>query len=285
MTNTDIAERGHNSPPDYAKQVTDRMAQEYAELANTVTNRLADARETVPESVETDADLKIVTDAVVNMRDLTKRVLTIHQAEKEPYLRSGQGVDNFFFAMRDRLDKASQIIGERGNVYNRRKVAEERARREREAAEAARIAREAQEAKDKAAREAVELAEAAARARKPENIERLETAAVDKTLEAQNLQIDTMMAADAASLAHNATLVKSADIARQRFDTGHMSTMKQVGYVEITDTTKLDLETLRPFFTEKELLRVLKAWAKTTGHKRQMAGATIEMRDDTEYRG
>ena len=56
-------------------------------------------------------------------------------------------------------------------------------------------------------------------------------------------------------------------------------------YVEILDASKLDLDKLRPYLPQEALLKALRAWARITEHKQPMAGAIIEMRADTVYRG
>jgi hypothetical protein len=72
-----------------------------------------------------------------------------------------------------------------------------------------------------------------------------------------------------------------AEMVRERFDSGVLNTMAQVGYVELVDRDKLDMNKLRPYFKDSELLRALTQYAKATAHKKPMDGAIIEMRADT----
>lgn len=275
---------GHNQPPDWAQMTVDRLSEEYADTSRQISAMLEDARQSVPAEVTNEDQLKIVTTTVVTMRDQRNKVIAFHKREKEPYLRQGQGADTFFFAMRDRLDKAMDVIGRRGNEYNLRKEAEERQRRIREAEEAAAKARAEQAERDRLQRETEEAERAAARARKPENIERLEQVAEKTGILHAVKEVDAMIAAQEADDARIAAAAPAADLVRTRFDTGHMATGKQVPFVEIVDAGELDLEKLRPYLKEDELLRALKAWAKVTGYKQKMAGAVVELRTGTVYR-
>jgi uncharacterized membrane protein YqiK len=274
---------GHNIP-DFQKQESDRLAVDYVDLSTSVTEILDKARSEVPDEVTTDEELAIVNRTVVDMRDLTNRALTIHKSEKEPHLRRGQAGDQFFFGFRDRLKKAMDVIGGRGDAYNQKKIADERAKRERERLEAERVAREAREKLEAEQRAAQEAADRAARARKPENVEAHQAAADQHAAAAAGAREEFGAANAAAQDAAAAAVAKPADIARQRTEDGYMSTVKQVGYVEIVDAMKLDMATLWPFLKEDAILSALKSWAKTTNHKRKMEGAIVEMRNATVYR-
>lgn len=274
---------GGNAPPDWAQIITDKMALEYSEIAAEALVLLDRARE-MPITVTTEEELAAITKLVVEMRDLRMRAIAFHKKEKEYWLRSGEGVDNYFFGIRDRMIKGSDIIGERGNVYNRAKVAEAR-----RIAEAARVKAEQEAAaaraivlaEENAAREAQAKAD---RARNAEKIEQHEEAAKAHEVSAAEAAADLSVAVDQMRDAQHVAGQKAADIARVRFDNGTMSTMKQVGYEEIVDREQLDLKALLPFIDDKTLLKALKSWAKITGWKKPMAGAIVEMRDATVYR-
>jgi hypothetical protein len=278
-----IAERGHNQPPDYAQEITDRMARDYAELEKSAADLLAEAR-TLPEEVDDEASLKTFSDVVVRMRDTVGRAEGVRIAEKEPFLRGGQAVDGFFNSMKTRLEKGMLALTKRVNVYQQRKLAEERERRRLEAEALAREAREKQEAEAKAAREAEEKRLAADRARKPEQAAAKSAAAIAAEQAASDAAVEASLAADRAQEAHINTLHKPAEMTRSQFDDGRLVTMRQVGYVEIVDKMKLDWATLAPFVKEEHALQALKAWAKTNSFRRPMDGAIIEMRDDTVIR-
>lgn len=287
MTMSDANPRavaGDNQAPAYAQRVTDQMRSDYAEFERNVAAILEKARTTIPAEVASDDELALVTKAVVDMRDTKGRAIAFHKKEKEPFLRGGEAVDQFFFGFRDRLDKAMKVIGGRGDAYNQKKLAAERLRREAEAREAARLAREAQERLEAEQRAAREAEERAARARKPENIDAHTAVADQHAANAAGAKQEFSAAVAEAQDAATAAAAKAADIARQRTEDGYLSTMKQVPYVEIVDASKLDKDLLWPFMREDAILSALKAYAKTTNHKRKMDGAIIEMRDSTVYR-
>jgi hypothetical protein len=278
-----LSTRGHNQPPDYAQEVTDRMAADYAEMSATVTAQLGAARD-LPATVDGEEQLRIFSDQIVAMRDTAARAEATRKAEKEPYLRAGQAVDGFFSTLVERLNGGVKVLSKRVNDYQQKKLAEERQRRQ---VEADRLAREAAAKKaeeDRLAREAEDRRLAAERARNPEKIEEKSAIADMAEQAASTASIDAAIAAEQAEAAHIDTLRKPSDMARSRFDAGRLVTMKQVGYVEILDKMKLDAETLWPFVKEEHALQALKAWAKTTSHKRQMDGAVVEMRDETVVR-
>ena len=280
---TNLAERGHNQPPDYAQEVTDRMARDYAEMATNVTAILNEARD-MPATVDGEEQLRRFSEVVVRMRDTSARVETTRKSEKEPYLRAGQAVDGFFNSLVERLDKGMKVLSKRVNDYQQHKLAEERERRRIEAEATARAEREQREAAAKALREAEEARLAAERARKPESIEQKGAVADLAESTASSAAIAAQEAAAAAEAAHIETLRKPSEIVRSRFDEGRLVTMKQVGYAEILDKMALDPVALWPFIKEEAALQALKAWAKTNGFKRPMNGAIVEMRDDTVIR-
>src|SRR5882762_7190816 len=144
---------GSNEAPDYAQQVTDRIAAEYAEVTTTLDTLLAEARE-MPKEVKSDADALMLGALIKRLRDLDNRCESIRGLEGEPYLRGKNAVDSFFFTMRDKIGRrnkndrksaagATDILQARINSYQEQRLAEETARREAEARETARIAREA----------------------------------------------------------------------------------------------------------------------------------------------
>lgn len=274
------AKPGHNNPPNFALIVTEQMTVDYAHLMSSTADMLKNAQN-LPKTVESPQDSEKVSLAIKELRDTSARAEAARVKEKEEYLRKGNAVDQFFKGLMDRLDKGADILHARVHAYNeKRRLAEEQRRREefertqREAREAAqRFAAEQQAARDAEA--------AAARARKSENIEAHQQVAEQHHVEAESARIDTLMAAAAADEARIATLQKPAEMVRERFDSGVLNTMAQVGYVELVDRDKLDMNKLRPYFKDAELLRAITQYAKATGHKKPMDGAIIEMRADT----
>jgi hypothetical protein len=284
---------GSNEAPDFAKEVTDRIASEYIGLSNTL-DELINEIPKLPEKVTSDADALMVGALIKRMRDLDSRVESVRTLEKEPYLRGGNAVDSFFNAMRDIIGKRNKndrkakdgytdILQYRINDYQNQKLAEERARREAEAAIAKRAAWEAEQ---KARVEAIAAEEArlkAERARKAENIaanQALADAQAAAAAIAKQKADDALQAAEDARLA---TFAKPSDMARVRGNAeaggGVTLTVAQEAYAMVEDRTQLSWSLIAPFFTDAEVEKALRAWARTTGHRIQMPGAAIGFRN------
>jgi hypothetical protein len=277
------ARSGSNEAPDYAQEITDRMARDYAELEKSAADLLIEAR-ALPEEVDDEATLKRFSDVVVRMRDTTGRAEGVRVAEKESFLRGGQAVDGFFNTIKARIEKGMGVLTKRVNAYQQRKLAEERERRRLEAEALVRFECAKREAEARLVREAEEKRRAAERARKPEQVEAKSAAAVAAEQAASDATVAAQLAADRAEAAHIDTLRKPSEMTRSRFDDGRLVTMKQVGYAEILDKMALDPVALWPFIKEEHALQALKAWAKTNSFKRPMAGAVIELRDESVIR-
>ena len=272
--------------PDFAKTETDRLALDYDPLATSVAQLLAQAKAEIPAEVADDEGLAIVNRFVVKLRDMRGSVVAQHKPEKEPHLRRGEAVDQFFFGMRDRLLKAEKVTAARGDAYNQKRLADERRRREEERLRVEREAREAQRKLDEQARIAREAEEKARRARNAENIAAHQKVADEAKANVAGLKEEAVNASAQAQDAAAAALAKPAELTRHRTEDGLLSTMREKPHVEIVDVMKLcdSARLLWPFFKEEEILRALKKYAATTNHKRPVEGAIIEMRASTEYR-
>lgn len=284
---------GSNESPDYAKQVADRLASEYVGLSNTLADLLARARE-MPKAVDSDETAVTFGALIKNLRDLDSRAEGVRVLEKEPYLRGGNAVDDFFNSMRDKIGRrvktdrkspagAIDILQSRIDVYQEQKLAEERARREAEERAAREAAAKAAQEAARIAQEAAEKAAAAERARKAENqaARAAEAAALEEKASIARTQAE--QAAEKAEDARIATLAKPADLTRVRGTTtagaGVTLTTKQEPFALVTDRYKLDMAKLLPFFTDAEIEKALRGWAKTTGHREKMEGAEIGFRN------
>lgn len=274
---------GHNDAPISAQSVTAAMARDYAALSQATSGLLLEAK-ALPEMISDEAGLGAVSAVIVKIRDKAKFANATREKEKEPYLRGGQAVDAFFKDIIDRLDKTNTILGRRVNAFQQAKLAEERARREREAAEARMVAEAAARRLADQQRQQREAEEAAARARKQENIDAHLEQAADHAEMASAAAKTTTVALNEAAAAEAALNVKPAELTRSRFEEGTVVTMKQVGYVELVDSSKLDIAVLRPFIKDEHLLIALRAWAKINGYKKPMDGAIVEMRDEAVIR-
>ena len=286
-----MSEIGHNVAPDYAETIAARLQQDYAELVKGATALLEEARN-LPKEIHSDEEMGPHATLIERMRDTAARIESFRVVEKEPHMRAAQGVDQFFFSLFERLSRrvktgkpgAADILQARVNDYMQRKLDAER--RARAAAEAA--ARAAEESlrkeREDAARKAAEAQAAAERARKAENIKAHELRAAEEAAKAAQLAAEQARAAQASDDARIDTLAKPADMVRTRLEGGPMVTMRQVPVVVVEDVTLLNKELLWPFIKEEHLLMALKAWAKASGHKRPMDGATIKMVDEAVVR-
>ena len=246
----------------------------------------------MPSEINSDEEMGPFATLIERMRDTTSRIKAYHTTEKEPHLRAGQAVDQFFFgwyeklSRRNKTDKAgaADVLQARVNDWMQRKLAAERAARQ--AAEAAaRAAEDAlRAAQQEAARKALEAAAAADRARKAENIAAHQRQALEEAAKAAQLASEQAQAAQLADDARIDTLAKPADMVRTRLDNGPMVTMKQVPVVVLEDAALVDMEALRPYFTEEAILKASKQWAKVTGYKKQMPGLTVKMVDEAVVR-
>jgi hypothetical protein len=287
-----------NEGVDYAQQVTDRLADEYRHFQTTLEDLHNEIRH-MPAIVNNDQDVLLIGSLIKRMRDFDSRVEAVRVLEKEPYLRGGNAVDSFFLSIRDQIGKRnkSDRKAKNGmtddlmaliNVYQDKKIAEERARmlaeqeKARKAAEAAAAAQRAAEAKQREAEAAI------ARARSEESRKAREAEAARAAEAAAQAEIERQRQAEAAEDARLASLAKPSDIARVRGSAaggaGVTATVGQVPYAELVDRNKLDLNVLRPFFTDEALEKALKAWARTTGHRVMMDGAAIGFRNKGSIR-
>jgi type II secretory ATPase GspE/PulE/Tfp pilus assembly ATPase PilB-like protein len=294
MSNTDQNPRaviGDNKAPNYAQQITKALERDYAESVDALAKLLDEAR-AAPAQVDDDEQMGVLARLVKRFRDTTSRLEAFRVAEKEPHFRAGQAVDGFFnsliekCARRDRKAKpgAADILQGRIDDYQQRKLAAEQERRRLEAEKAAREAREKAAAEEKARREAEEARLAAERARKPET-KAEKASAAEQAQAAATAAISASAAAEAkAEDAYVETLARPADIVRTRVDEGPLVTMQQVGYAEIEDDTKLDMAKLWPFISIDAKEKALRAWAKSTGYRQQMAGAAIGHRNKSAVR-
>lgn len=276
---------GSNQAPAYAERVTDQMARDYEALTQGVTTLLEEARGK-PVEVTTDAEALDVGSLIKRLRDADERAEAYRKAEGEPHLRAKNAVDQFFFAIRDKLGRrnkndrsakpgAIDILQARVSAFLERKRIEEQARRDREAAEQARVARE-KAAEEEKAKEAAEIARLAAeRARAPAKVEEKAAIAEKAEEQASVASAEATIAAERAQEAHIATLAKPAEMARTRGDDGVLLTLAKESYAIMVDRSLLDMAKLAPFFTDAEVEKALRAWAKNTDFNQPMAGAEI----------
>lgn len=273
---------GDNRSVDWARTVADQLKRDYPHISATVEALLAEGRALYAEPVTEENKGRYVA-LIKRIRDEAAKIDAYHTAEKEPHLRSGQAVDQFFLGFiealkkRDRKAKpgAADHLQDRLDDYVNEQIERERAERERARIEAERVAREAREKAEREQRAADEARAAAERARKPEHIEAKTDAAEQQEAKADLAVVHANIASDDLHDATTAAAAKGADIVRTRLDEGAMLTARQEGYADIINDADLDKTLLWPFIKAEEKERALRAWAKTSGFKVQMAGARI----------
>lgn len=275
-----------NEQPDYAGEVISRLSQDYANLKASVADVLSRLR-ALPASIDDEQVLAEYATVITEGRDLKKRLEVYHDAEKAPYLRGGQGCDQFFFGEIDRLGRRTpkgaagglDVADARVDDFMQRKLRAEREKREAAEREERRKAEEIRQREEAARRAEAEAALKASRARNAENIAAHQKMAADQALLAEQERRAREIADQQAEDARIDTLATAADMTRTRLDSGALATMGTVGFVQILDAAKLDMAALWPHLKEEHILLALKAWAKTKGHKTPMAGAVIELRN------
>jgi flagellar biosynthesis GTPase FlhF len=248
--------------------------------------------EALPAVIENDAEMGSFAVTIKELRDTAARAEAFRVAEKEPHYRAAQAVDAFFAPLRDRCARpdrrakpgAADVLQERLDAYNQRKLQEEMARRRREAEEQERIAREARERAERERAAAEEARRAAERARKPETVEQKSAEATERERAADSSLIEADRAMADAETAGIATLAKASDIVRTRVEGGPLVTMAQEGYAEVVDSSALDRDALWPYISENEKEKAVRLWAKNTGFRQQMAGAKIGKRNKSVVR-
>lgn len=291
---------GSNKPPisevlamflldeNFSQTIADHLKEKYAPFFADMEKLLGEAR-ALPRPISTPEDRAKYPPIIKRIRDLKGKFESFHGQEKEPFLRGGQGVDQTMFGAIDKLARraknnkpgAGDILGAELTDYDNRVLAEEQERRAEEARKAAAAARAADAARLAAEQEAAELAAAAERARKPETREVKQEAAEQAAQAVSAAKVEQTVAFQQAETAYIETLVKPADIMRDRGEDGTMSTMAQETYAEVDDYEKLDGALLWPFVGAKEKEKALRAWAKTTDFRKPMAGARVGRRNKT----
>lgn len=285
---------GHNAEAAGMLRPADDLAlyfeSRYQDRQNEVSDLLAniggrtEGIEGAPAKIEDEAGNGIIAAYMEKLRTSTKIIEALRVNEKAPYLKAERFIDQYFNGMLDRLEKTQTILQARGNDYTTRKAQAERLRLAREAQEAAEKARKEAAVAAQAAADAAELEAKANRARKPENVEKLEQQTAEKIAEADVLAAQALAARDNAAAAATQAAASTADLTRTRFGTGHMATGKQVGYVEITDLEKIDLNKLRPYLKVAVIQAALNALAEQHDFNIKIEGANVGKRDAAVYR-
>lgn len=281
---------GGNQAPDYAQLETERLAKDYVGLTDSLADLKAEA-EAFPRGVNDDAEALARGAVIKKLRDLDSRAEGVRVLEKEPHLRRGNAVDAFFGVIRDQIGRRVRtakpglidMLQCDINEYQERKIAAERARQEAERREAERLAREAAAKAAREAQAAEEARQKAERARLEETRARAGALADAREREAADRAREAAALAERAEEARLASLQPVAEIARVRGSdqsgAGVTLTMAREPFAQLVDRNKVNMEMLRPYFTDAEIEKALRGWAKATGHRVAMEGAEIGHRN------
>ena len=273
---------------DFAKVEVERLKNEYGYVQESAL-RLIEQAKAITVIADNDDKSKVI-GLIKLLRDEAKRSTGLHEIEKAPHFRRGQGVDQFFFGIVDRLwkrdKKGNDGEGDRLNklltAYDVRQLAIEEEKRKAAALEAARIAQAAEAERLRKEQEAEAARLAAERARKPDTTAAKAAIAAAAEEAAMAARVEQTAAAAAAEEAYMATLAAPADIMRTRAADGSLATMAKEKFVEITDRNTLDLNKLRPYLPADALVTAIRKYAESVSFSNdesvQIAGAKFGTR-------
>ena len=260
MTDTALAERGHNVPPSDAEILSARLAEKYDGTIKRRDELLASALRAPPEVADEGAAGKFA-DLIKLITACTKNAEAERVAEKEPHLAAGRAVDGFFKRITDELAGAKKTLEQRLTTYQRKKAEDERRRREEEE----RLRRE----------EAERLArEAAAREAELKNEDDL-AAAIAAEEAAKQADADAVKAKREAS-------AKAADLSRSRSDIGSVASLRTYWDFDGLDRETVDLEALRPYIALAAIEAAMRGFIRAGG--REIRGARIFENTETVVR-
>lgn len=273
---------------DFAKVEVERLKNEYGYVQESAL-RLIEQAKAITVIADNDDKSKVI-GLIKLLRDEAKRSIGLHEIEKAPHFRRGQGVDQFFFGIVDKLwkrdKKGNDGEGDRLNklltAYDVRQLAIEEEKRKAAALEAARIAQAAEAERLRKEQEAEAARLAAERARKPDTTAAKAAIAAAAEEAAMAARVEQTATAAAAEEAYMATLAAPADIMRTRAADGSLATMAKEKFVEITDRNTLDLNKLRPYLPADALVTAIRKYAESVSFSNdesvQIAGAKFGTR-------
>lgn len=235
---------GHNKPP-----LSELLAETYREVEQAI-DALMKRSEGGPSKIDSDEDLDKVHKLVTDARDLLKKAEGFRAMEKEPFIRDGRIVDQFFSVLKDRAERVQKKF---------QKIGDEHAQR---------LAREARQKAEDEARRANEEAERQARlAREAEESRRLTSASV------HDARSD--LAAEKAFQAQAVAEQSSADLVRARTASGGLSSARETWDFTISDVTKIPLDQIRPFLKPEHIEQAVRAFVKINQDRVPLEGVKV----------
>jgi multidrug resistance efflux pump len=267
--------------PNYFADVMRRLTQEYP---TTAADQIIEEAEKLPPTVENTEEMSKVAQYIHRVRDFLKQAKAERVAEKEVYLRSGDAVDAHFGGMIDRVNVLYTSLNARVDNYKRRQLEEERARREELARKAKEAAAKAEAERLQAERAKRDAELAASRARRRDTVASRQEEAAKAAEQAAVASADAALTKTAATQAEVYARLKPADIVGERFTArggGGKVTMRMAPFVTVEDRSKVDYQRLGPYFTDEEVDRAARKWAKASNYAEEMPGVIAELRETT----
>lgn len=253
---------GHNNPPNDVVVVRETLSQNNAELIERHHDLLADV-DRAPQKIEDEETAQQATDLIKMMNACAKSLYAKRVEAKEPYLTLGRAVDGFFAPLIDELKGAKSKIERVLGSYLQRKADAERRQREEEA----RLARE------EANRLAAEAAAAEA-AKMPVMADQKISEAVAAEKQADKAQVEAE--------------VRPAKLASVHGSYGSRSSLRSYKVALINDRASLDLESLRPHFSEAHIQVALNSWMaanwKDDKNPPSLQGASFSLESKAQVR-
>lgn len=225
----------------------DQLKDEYKHIDEAIAKLEAEAS-IIPNVVEDDEDLAASTKIVVDLTKYSRRCGIINLEASKPYRDATDLINDHFkrgyiarlTLVKDRLEKGNTL-------YLRAKARREQERRDAEAAEAKRLA-------DEAAAKAAEAVKA--------GDVKVATAAVTQS----------NALSDFAARAESKASATTSSMATTRTEGGTASLVDHWTFEDL-DANHIDLEALRPFFTQTAIEQALRAYIKAG--RREITGARI----------
>lgn len=234
---TTTAGVGDNRPPlDDAEHIAKRLEREHAALLAEASNLEAESY-ALPEAPDTDEACAQVSDHVLKIKRIAKKLEDARTEAGKPYLDAGRVINALFSDFRDPLvEKKTGLadrLTERVTIYNNAKAERERAERVAREAEQRRIAEEARAEEERKRQEAEDAQrradEAAAQVRAAKDKESRDAAAANMR-EQERLAANARREADAqASTAAKADRVGDQNARAAAAPTGQLSKVSEGG--------------------------------------------------------
>lgn len=253
MTNNEtLPPKNHNNPPEEIsvnpKDIDEKLTLKYVHSIRTAEGYIALVGQ-MPDHFTEEMEAQYITEQLKLMSNMSKHLEDTRKREKDPYLRAGQFVDNFFNDVKDKLNGAIIKANKPLTDWLQRKAREEQEARDRDAKLMQELQASAMQAAATVNAEEVGKEEAAA----------VVQHAIDVSIQARTAQ--AIAAAPVTSMVSTKASNSTAGLAE-----------KWVGTV--VKAEDLDLTKLRPYISLKELDAALQRFVKAGG--RQCEGAKIE---------